>query len=257
MTNTILVPRSERVEDVGSHWLAVVAFATLLLGCSKSDAALAGPEEIAVNDAQPATTTTTTTTTATTVPAPTFLSLIRSATESDLGSSWQADCPIGVKELKWVELSHWDNEGDAVQGALVVHGDHAADIVTVFEKLFDTGFPIQSLRPITEFDGDDNASMAANNSSGFNCREVDGRSGVWSQHAYGGAVDINPLVNPWVRGSRVDPPGGAPYVDRTVEAPGLIVAGDAVTGAFAAIGWAWGGDWSTTIDYQHFSHSGR
>ena len=99
--------------------------------------------------------------------------------------------------------------------------------------------------------------MRANNTSAFNCREIDGRPGVWSQHAFGGAVDINPLVNPWVRGGRVDPPEGAPFVDRDASVAGLIVAGDAVTDAFADVGWGWGGDWANALDYQHFSHNGR
>ena len=198
-----------------------------------------------------------TTTTTTTEPTPVFVPLIGLVTEEALGSSWQVGCPVPVEDLRRLELTHWDNEGNVVEGALVVHADHADDVVAVFARLFEAGFPIQSLRPVEEFGADDNASMGANNSSGFNCREIDGRPGVWSQHAFGGAIDINPLVNPWVRGSLVDPPGGEPYVDRTVEAPGLIVAGDVVTRAFADIGWIWGGDWTSTVDYQHFSHNGR
>ncbi|MDH3707037.1 MAG: M15 family metallopeptidase, partial [Acidimicrobiia bacterium] len=95
-----------------------------------------------------------------------------------------------------------------------------------------------------------------NNTSAYNCRTVAGTS-TWSQHAYGRAVDINPLVNPWVQGNVVDPPEGAPYVIRDPAVAGLIVPGDVVTGAFAAIGWGWGGTWTSTKDYQHFSATGR
>ena len=129
-----------------------------------------------------------------------------------------------VGDLRRLEVAHWDYEGNPATGELVVHADHVDDLTAVFATLFDAEFPIQSMRLITDFDSDDDASMAANNSSAFNCREISGRPGVWSQHSYGGAVDLNPLVNPWVRGSLVDPPDGAPYVDRDQDVPGLILS---------------------------------
>ena len=204
----------------------------------------------------PATSTSSTTTSTTTV-GPTFAASIGTVTAEELGGSWRPACPVGIDDLRRVVVTHWNDRGDAVGGVLVVHADHADGIVTVFGRLFDAGFPIHSMRPVTEFDSDDDRSMQANNTSAFNCREIAGRPGVWSRHAYGGAVDINPLVNPWVRGARVDPPEGAPFVDHDPSVPGLIVAGDVVTEAFAGIGWGWGGDWTDTLDYQHFSHDGR
>jgi hypothetical protein len=107
------------------------------------------------------------------------------------------------------------------------------------------------------YGGDDRRSMQANNTSAFNCRQVDGSPGVLSQHAYGAAVDVNPLVNPWVRGEVVDPPEGRPYADRTQRVTGGIYAGDEVIAAFASVGWSWGGNWTTSKDYQHFSANGR
>lgn len=201
--------------------------------------------------------TTPSTTTSTTTVAPVFAASIRTVTAEELGGSWRPGCPVGIDDLRWVGVTHWNDHGETVAGVLVVHADHADAIVTVFARLFDAGFPIHSMRPVTEFDSDDDRSMQANNTSAFNCREIAGRPGVWSQHAYGGAVDINPLVNPWVRGARVDPPEGAPFVERDASVTGLIVDGDVVTQAFADIGWGWGGDWTGTLDYQHFSHNGR
>jgi len=223
-------------------------------------------DEDARNDELPTTTSppstvpepTTTTTPATVLPPePVFVADVRETTKEELGGSWTDGCPVAVSDLRWIDLSHWDDDGRVLTGSIVVHSDHADDVVTVFSAMFDAAFPVHSMRPITEFESDDSLSMTANNTSAFNCREIDGRPGVWSQHAYGGAIDINPLVNPWVRGSRVDPPEGATFVDRDASVPGLIVAGDAVTDAFAAIGWGWGGDWTSTLDYQHFSHNSR
>jgi D-alanyl-D-alanine carboxypeptidase-like protein len=243
------------------RWLVPLGFAVLLVGCAAAEEGVSESESASEADRPlPAPSTVTTAAplpTTTTAAAPVFVSLIRAVTEDELGSSWKPGCPVPAEDLRWIELTHWDNEGNAVEGALVVNADHADDVVAVFEGLFGAGFPIQSMRPIDEFGGDDDASMAANNSSGFNCREIPGRSGVWSQHAFGGAIDVNPLVNPWVRGSQVDPPGGEPYVDRTLEVPGLIVADSVVTRGFHDIGWSWGGDWSSSLDYQHFSANGR
>jgi hypothetical protein len=205
---------------------------------------------------EPTTTVTTSTTSTTEPPEPVFFAADRAATVEELGVSWRDGCPVAVEDLRWVDLAHWDMSERVVDGVLVVHADHVEDIVSVFEQLFAARFPIESMRPITDFGADDDLSMRANNSSAFNCRLIDGTD-RWSQHAYGGAIDINPLINPWVRGDQVDPPEGAAYLDRDVDVPGLIRSGDVVTAAFAEIGWGWGGDWSSSLDYQHFSHNGR
>ncbi|MEM9464249.1 MAG: M15 family metallopeptidase [Actinomycetota bacterium] len=199
---------------------------------------------------------TTTSSTTTEPPEPVFFASVRETTEAELGASWRSGCPVAVEDLRWLDLAHVDMSGRVVDGVLVVHVDHVDDVIVVFERLFEARFPIESMLPITDFDADDDASMRANNSSAFNCRVIAGTD-RWSQHAYGGAIDINPLINPWVRGDQVDPPEGAPYLDRDADVPGLIRAGDVVTEAFASIGWGWGGDWSSSLDYQHFSHNGR
>ena len=257
------------------RWLVVLVGVVALAACGNVEedapvmraesAANAGGLPSAGTSSSTTSTSTTSSTTAastsapvtTTVGVPVYTSTVRAATAADLGASWREDCPVSVDDLRWLDVVHWNDAGEVVDGAIVVHADHADDVTTVFGRLFDAGFPIHMMRPITEFDGDDVLSMSANNTSAFNCREIAGRPGVWSQHAYGGAIDINPLVNPWVRGNSVDPPAGAPFVDRDPSVVGLIVAGDVVTQAFADIGWGWGGDWASTLDYQHFSHNGR
>ena len=252
-----------------ASWLIPFSLVVLLAGCARQSGGDVDPPEtapVAENGPQPTRPpdrTIPTTTPPTPGPPPTteaipvFTALVGTITERELGASWRPDCPVPVEDLRRLDLAYWDYQGAPAVGAVIVHADQAEKVVRVFAALFDARFPIESLRPIAEFGADDDASMAANNTSGFNCREIDGRPGVWSQHAFGGAIDINPLVNPWVRGSLVDPPGGEPYVDRSTDVPGLIRAGDAVTSAFAEVGWSWGGDWTSTVDYQHFSHDGR
>jgi hypothetical protein len=113
------------------------------------------------------------------------------------------------------------------------------------------------MRLIDDYAGNDEASMNDNNSSAFNCRGVTGQSGTWSQHAYGHAVDLNPVQNPFITESSVLPEAGAAYLDRSLYAKGMIHDGDPVVRAFESIGWKWGGHWKSHRDYQHFSLNGR
>lgn len=163
---------------------------------------------------------------------------------------------MALSDLRLLTLTHWDYSGKSTMGELVVHADHAAGIVDVFAMLYDERFPIERMELVDSYQGDDNLSMAANNTSAFNCREVAWKPGVWSNHALGTALDINPLVNPYVSNTAVLPPQGAAFADRSVETLGGIYPGDAATEAFASIGWIWGGTWTSAKDWQHFSASG-
>ncbi len=190
--------------------------------------------------------------TGTTLPAlPPFSARIDPVGVDELGASWRPGCPVGPDELRSITADHVDATGRRRIGTIVVHRRVAADVVGVLGVLYDRRYPIASLRPVAEFDGNDDASMAADNTSGFNCRPVTGGTG-WSRHAYGLAIDLNPIRNPYVRGARVLPPEGLGWVDRRLYHPAMIRPGDAVTAAFAAVGWRWGGDFASLADYQHF-----
>ncbi|MGH2951525.1 MAG: M15 family metallopeptidase, partial [Solirubrobacterales bacterium] len=143
------------------------------------------------------------------------------------------------------------------RGRLIVHRRADREILRVFRRLYRGGFEIRRMELIDRYGADDRRSMSADNTSGFNCRFVAGTS-RWSEHAYGRAIDINPIENPYVSGDHVSPPAGRPYADCSREAEGMIHDGDQVVRAFAKAGWEWGGDWpGATRDYQHFSASGR
>ncbi|WP_262348137.1 M15 family metallopeptidase [Cellulosimicrobium cellulans] len=172
-----------------------------------------------------------------------------------MSSSWRAGCPVPLADLRYVTVTYRDVGGGAATGELVVHADVADSVVAVFGELFALGYPIRSMRPVDDFGGSDDASMAADNTSAFNCRPISRGTG-WSEHAYGRAIDLNPVENPYVRGSLVLPPEGEPFAARP-DAPGVLHAGDAVVRAFAAHGWRWGGEWASPVDYQHFSTTGR
>jgi hypothetical protein len=201
-------------------------------------------------------TTTSSKATTTVAPVPSFQSAISTVTADDLSASWRPGCPLGVAELRAVDVSFWGYDGEVHTGRLIVAANLAEDLVGIMHDLFDASFPIERMEPVDLYDGDDDRSMAANNTSAFNCRPVTGGS-AWSEHSYGRAIDVNPLVNPYVVGSTVLPTEGEAYADRNVDAPGMIHGGDVVVDAFAARGWKWGGYWDSPTDYQHFSTTGH
>lgn len=184
-----------------------------------------------------------------------FRSRITTVTASRLGSSHRPGCPTPVSDLRLAEVTYLGFDGRPHQGELVVHRAHAAAVVQVFRQLYAARFPVQQMVTVEQYGADDDRSMAANNTSAYNCRAVAGGTG-WSEHAYGTALDVNPVQNPYVRGSTVEPPAGRGYLDRGDVRPGMVVGQDVVVRAFASVGWAWGGDFRTLKDYQHFSASG-
>jgi hypothetical protein len=171
------------------------------------------------------------------------------------GVSWHDGCPVALRNLRLVRVTYWGFDDRGHAGRLVVHRRWADDILDVFERLYDRRFPIRRIRLVDRYDADDRASMRHDNTSAFNCRYVSGTT-TWSQHAYGRAIDINPVENPYVVGSSVSPRRGRAFMDRTEVRPGMIVKRDVVWRAFHRIGWEWGGSWSTSKDYQHFSATG-
>lgn len=185
-----------------------------------------------------------------------FTSDIQPVLPGTVPHSWRPGCPVALDDLRLLSLTYWGFDEQAHQGELVVHADHAENIVSVMEQLYVEQFPIERMELVDVYGGDDDASMAANNTSAFNCREVAGRPGVLSQHSFGLAIDVNPVQNPYIlRDGTVLPPGAV--TERADPVTGLIARPGVIVEAFAAIGWSWGGDWSGVVDYQHFSASGR
>ena len=209
------------------------------------------------DDAAPVATATTPrpTTSTSSAPAP-FASAVETVTAEDLHASWRTGCPLPVEELRLLRLPHWGFDGAVHDGTIVVADDVADDVIAIFGELYEARYPIEKMEPVDAYGGSDEASTAANNTSAFNCRRATGGAG-WSEHAFGRAIDLNPLQNPYVRGDTVLPPQSARYLDRSLTDTGVIHEGDAAVTAFTARGWVWGGTWTTLKDYQHFSPSGR
>jgi hypothetical protein len=191
------------------------------------------------------------------VQAPPFAHTVSPVTRAQLPSSWHSGCPVAPSALRRVRLTYWGFDGHAHTGALIVNESSVRDIVVVFRRLYRARFPIRRMRPIDAYGGSDERSLAADNTSAFNCRYVVGPGPRrWSQHAYGLAIDVNPVENPYVEGGRVHPRSGRAYLDRSKVRPGMAVRGGLLVRAFSAVGWQWGGRWAGTPDYQHFSATG-
>ena len=152
-----------------------------------------------------------------------------------------------------MHVSYWDFRGRTREGTIVVARRVAPQVLRIFRFLWAAGFPIRRLRPVSAYGGSDERSMAADNTSGFNCRYVRGTT-RWSMHAYGEAIDVNPVENPYVQGSRVSPPAGRAFLDRSRYRKGMATRDSALVDAFLNAGWKWGASFG---DYQHFSTTGR
>ena len=173
--------------------------------------------------------------------------------------SYKEDCPVPRKDLRYLHVLHKNPEGETLEGELVCHKIIADDLLEIFEELYEEEYPIEKICLVDEYDADDDASMADNNTSCFNYRTVP-RTNRISKHGLGIAVDINPLYNPyitWTNGRRnVDPKEGRPYTDREEDFPYKIDEDDLCYELFTEHGFKWGGNWNSCKDYQHFELSG-
>ncbi len=174
-----------------------------------------------------------------------------------VGVSWHRGCPVPLSRLRLLTLTHWGFDGKVHRGRLVVNRDAATPMLRAMRALFRLHFPIRKMHLVDAYGASDHRSMRADNTSAFNCRFVSGTH-RWSEHAYGRAIDINPVENPYSDGQGyVSPPNGAPYADRAQRAKGMIHGRGPVVHAFADVGWGWGGYWEWPKDFQHFSASGN
>jgi hypothetical protein len=176
---------------------------------------------------------------------------------ADLPFTYRIGCPVSPAQLRLVHLTYWGFDDRPHAGKIVVAASVAVAVVRVFRSLFEQRFAIRSMRLADDFGGSDPKSMAADNTSGFNCRNAVATGPPrWSAHAFGTAIDVNPVENPYVEGGAVQPAAGQPFLDRSQARPGMAEPDGVLNRAFRAAGWQWGGRWTATPDYQHFSATG-
>ena len=202
-------------------------------------------------------TTTTSTTTTTVAGGGSYVATVSVVDAAQLPSTWRPGCPVGPAELRMLHLGYVGFDGRQHVGTMVVAAPVVDQVIAVFRQLDEARFPIRTMVPEDAFGGKDPESMAADNTSGFNCRyAVAPGPPAWSAHAYGEAIDVDPVENPYLEGGQVQPSAGAAYLNRSDVRPGMAVPGGALVLAFASVGWHWGGRWTANPDYQHFSSTG-
>lgn len=168
----------------------------------------------------------------------------------------EAQPAVTIMDLSYVHVLYYDFEGMPAEGELICNQAIAQDLVEIFHELYRSEYQIEKIRLIDEYGGDDDLSMADNNTSCFNYRVVSGSSSL-SKHAYGLAIDINPLYNPYITYNKdhsinVSPAAGEDYADRSRSFPYKIDENDLCYRLFKEHGFTWGGDWNSCKDYQHF-----
>ena len=173
------------------------------------------------------------------------------------GCSYKSMGGIVWEDLRYLRALHRDADGNAVVGEMVCNKAIADDILSILKALFEAGYPIEKMRLVECYGGDDEASMRDNNTSCFNQRKTIG--GKISNHSYGMAIDINPRYNPYLRHgtwrTTIQPQGSEEYLDREKDFPYKIKRGDLCYRLFRQHGFRWGGDWMRGKDYQHFDRS--
>jgi hypothetical protein len=188
---------------------------------------------------------------------PVFTARVSGIQRSQVRYSWHPGCPVAPSGLRLITMTYRGFDHKVHTGQLVANAAVTGKLILVFGKLFAMGYPIRTMVPVDVYHGSDYASIQADNTSAFNCRDATG-STSWSEHAYGLAVDLDPCENPYVYADGYEAhPRCRQYVDRRLHDPGVIHTGDQVVGAFASVGWGWGGRWQGDRDYQHFSANGK
>jgi hypothetical protein len=180
---------------------------------------------------------------------------VRRVTAGEIPYTYRSGCPVRPASLRRIVMPYYDWQGAPRFGSLVVRSTVVADLESVFKKAFAARFPIRQMNPVDVYKGSDVVSMAADNTSAFNCRKVTGNPFRLSQHSFGNAIDINTLENPYVTSSRVYPKAGRSFLNRSPSRKGMILRKGTVARAMAARHWPWGARWSHP-DYQHFSSNG-
>ena len=157
------------------------------------------------------------------------------------------------KELSLINVYYFGYDSLIHRGQLVCHKSVANELKEIFIELYKIKFPIESVRPISLFEWNDEISMSSNNTSCFNYRTVS-NSNKLSEHSKGLAIDLNPKYNPYISSKGVISPKNGEYNNKNI---GTIIVDSKVISIFRDKGWKWGGNWKRSKDYQHFSKNGR
>lgn len=174
------------------------------------------------------------------------------------GKSYKDNCTVPLDDLRYLHVLHVDFDGNTNEGEIICNKIIADDLLDIFRILYDSGYEIEKIRLIDEYDADDELSMSDNNSSCFNFRFISHSTTV-SNHGYGLAIDINPLYNPYIKTVNgklnIEPANSIDYIDRSIDFEHKIDENDLCYKLFIEHGFSWGGAWTSSKDYQHFEYN--
>jgi D-alanyl-D-alanine carboxypeptidase-like protein len=184
-------------------------------------------------------------------------------TQLEAEGFWRAGCPVGMSDLRLLTVRHWGFDGRAHTGRLVVNARAAGPLARVFRNLYGRRFPIRHMRLDDMYGPKRGRPRDGDVTASFDCRQAvpspctgGSATGTWSMHAFGLAVDVNPVENPYVGCGRSRDPTARRYFDRSRHRRGMVTR--RAIAAFGSVGWGWGGSWAgTTKDYMHFSSTGH
>ena len=175
------------------------------------------------------------------------------------GDSWREGCPVALENLRYLTMDYLNFNGEYQQGEMIVHADVADEVVAIFQDLYTMNYAINKMELVSNYGANDWQSIESDNTSAFNCRAVTGKKKKWSKHAYGKAIDINPIANPYIsRSGHISHEASKQYKNRkhkdiyNLADRALLMPNDPATKLFKSYGWKWGRDWNTIKDYQHF-----
>ena len=175
------------------------------------------------------------------------------------GDSWRKGCPVSLQNLRYLQMTHLNFEGQTSMGEMIVHKDVADEVVFMFEDLYKMNYAINKMHLVSDYDANDWQSIENDNTSAFNCRRATGKK-TWSKHSYGKAIDINPIANPYIsKTGYISHKASYKYKKRehidinNLADRAMLLKNDPATKLFKSYGWKWGGDWTRVKDYQHFS----
>ena len=176
------------------------------------------------------------------------------------GNSWREGCPVSLDNLRYLQMTHLGFDGQVHLGEMIVHKEVADETLFIFEELYNQHYPIHKMQLVSNYKGNDWQSIEHDNTSAFNCRPVTGKKKKWSKHAYGKAIDINPIANPYIsKTGYISHKASNQYRNRNSyrskslkDVAMFLKNNDKVVHIFKSYGWRWGGDWNHIKDYQHF-----
>ncbi len=174
-----------------------------------------------------------------------------------IGLTYHKECPVSLDDLRIVNVKYLGFDNNIYWGDIIVHKDLAFEVTEIFKELFEISYAIKQIIPIEKYNGDDFASIEADNTSAFNCRKAEG-SQKYSKHSYGKAIDLNPLENPYVYSNgTTSHEASQKYLirklnDDSIENKAVLTSSSKAVQIFKKYGWKWGGDWKNIKDYQHF-----